>query len=44
MYTLQCKQLKFTVKDESGQERVGIFKQWKNVPYKILELEPFNNK
>ena len=41
MYALKCKELKFTVKDESGQERVEIFKKWTNVLYKILELEPY---
>lgn len=43
MCALQCKQLKFTVKDQQGQEQVNTFKKWALVPYKILELEPIHS-
>jgi hypothetical protein len=38
---LKCKQLKFSFKDENGQNQISIVKKWTDVTFKILEVEPF---
>ncbi|CAF1072119.1 unnamed protein product [Adineta ricciae] len=40
MCTLKCKQLKFSYKDNKGEERTYTFKKWSDITFKIVEIEP----
>jgi hypothetical protein len=37
---LKCKQLKFSFRDENGQNQILTYKKWTDVTFKILEVEP----